>query len=359
MTKNVNIRRVIGILSILLLVAGFTVPVVFGELYRWKDGDGNWHYSDQPPAESQQDSWWQEKGNVIETTKPLAEDIGRDEAETPDKQKPIDAKCMLWKIEVSGVAPSYILGTIHSEDPRVLDFSPGILKALKRVDTFIMEADVDLNSFSQMSASMIFTDGRTLKSVVGNQLYQRASDALLKYGLPEIAFNQLKPWAVYAILSVPKPKTGQFMDLVLLEKARAQNKKVIGLETVDEQLAIFENMSMNDQVALLKDVLDHLPQIPDMLEKLLTTYAAGDLEEVARLAKKFNGLISDQSAAERLLKQVIDDRNMKMVDRMLPYLLEGDTFIAVGALHLPGKTGILKQLQKRGFKVGRIKPCSN
>lgn len=357
MSKNITTRRIIGMLSILLIFAGFISPA-FGDLYRWKDENGNWHYSDQPPVESQEDSWWQEKGDVIQTTtQPLTEDVETDDTESAEQQN--DTEGMLWKINVSDVAPNYILGTIHSEDPRVLDFSPALQRTLKGAETFIMEANIDLNDFTQMSASMMFTDGRTLKSVIGDDLYQRTSDALLEYGLPEIVFNQLKPWAVYAILTVPKPKTGRFMDLVLLEKARAQNKNIIGLETANEQLAIFDNMSMDDQVALLKDVLDQLPQIPNMLEKLVSTYVAGDLEAVARLAKKFTGSVSGQFAADRLLKQVVDDRNIKMVNRMLPYLLEGDAFIAVGALHLPGEKGILKQLEKRGFSVTPVKPYQN
>ena len=319
MTKNITIRRLVGILSILLIFAGFTAPTVFGDFYRWKDDSGNWHYSDQPPEEAQQDSWWDEQGDVIRTTRPSSENFPREDNESPDRQKRPDTDGMLWKIEASGVAPNYIVGTIHSEDPRVLDFSPALVRAFKGADVFIMEADIGMDDFFQMSSSMMFTDGRTLKSVLGEKLYGRTADALLEYGLPEMAVNQLKPWAAYTVLSVPKPKTGQFMDLVLLKRAKNQDKKVVGLETAGEQLAIFEEMPINDQVALLKDTLDHLPQIPQMLEQLVSTYAAGDLEKVAQLGQEFmrSGSVSGKSAAERLLKRANDDRNIKMVDRML------------------------------------------
>ena len=48
---------------------------------------------------------------------------------------------------------------------------------------------------------------------------------------------------------------------------------------------------------------------------------------------------------------LIDKRNDTMTERALPVLEKGPTFIAVGALHLPGETGLVKQLRDAGYTV--------
>ena len=54
--------------------------------------------------------------------------------------------------------------------------------------------------------------------------------------------------------------------------------------------------------------------------------------------------------AERLL----DIRNRLMVARMMPRLGEGNALVAVGALHLPGRRGILNLLAEEGYHIARV-----
>jgi uncharacterized protein YbaP (TraB family) len=62
----------------------------------------------------------------------------------------------------------------------------------------------------------------------------------------------------------------------------------------------------------------------------------------------------DQRLAEDFQRRLVDDRNQRMVERMQPYLQQGKAFVAVGALHLPGKTGLLERLQQQGYTVTRV-----
>jgi uncharacterized protein len=346
-----KIRGFLQIFLYILIIIGIAVPLVHGDIYKWKDEDGNWRYSDQPPRESQEDSWWDEKGRVIRTTAPEKSSNESRTSTTPSAtQQSVSGEGMLWKIELQGPAPSYILGTIHSEDPRVLNFSPSLEKTFTRTDTFIMEVILDESSLFQMSTSMIFMDGRTLKSIIGEQLFDRVTKAMASRGIAEIAVNQMKPWAVMSMLSVPMPKTGQFMDVVLYEKAKSQDKKVFGLESVEDQLKVFDNMSIEDQVALLEETLNHADELPDLFEKMIQTYINGDLDGVAEIGKQFI-TPENKALAERMLKRLNDDRNLAMANQMLPHLLAGNAFIAVGALHLHGPNGLLNLLSDKGFKV--------
>ena len=87
-----------------------------------------------------------------------------------------------------------------------------------------------------------------------------------------------------------------------------------------------------------------------MLDQLVDTYLAGDLEAIADLAQSFmkqNG----NDLEERFLLRLNDERNNRMVQRMIPRIERGGAFIAVGALHLTGPAGILRQLAERGFRL--------
>lgn len=348
---RLKMRRLLPFFLCIMIAIGMAVPTVHGDIFRWKDEDGNWRYSDQPPPESQEDSWWDEKGQVIHTTSPeKSSDAIQDSKAASETQQSFSGKGMLWKIELQGPAPSYILGTIHSEDPRVLNFSPSLEKAFTRTDTFIMEVILDETALFQMSTSMIFTDGRTLKSITGQELFDRALKAMVNHGVTDIALNRMKPWAVMSMLSVPMPETGLFMDVVLYEKAKSEGKKVFGLESAGDQLKVFDNMPLEDQVALLEETLNQIDKLPQLFEKMIEAYINGDLDGVAQIGKQFV-TPENKALADRMLKRLNDDRNLVMADQMLPHLLAGNAFIAVGALHLHGPNGLVALLSDKGFKV--------
>ena len=64
-------------------------------------------------------------------------------------------------------------------------------------------------------------------------------------------------------------------------------------------------------------------------------------------------LAAGPAAAERLSERLLDDRNVSMMQSMLPLLLQGEAFVAIGALHLPGEGGVLDLLEQRGYRVTR------
>jgi hypothetical protein len=153
-----------------------------------------------------------------------------------------------------------------------------------------------------------------------------------------------------ALLSQPQGGSGEFMDMRLYRLALAAGKPVFGLETADEQLAVFEEMPLADQVALLKATLDQADDLPRMAEHLVDTYLTGDLTAIAALADDY--MNKNGSALEaRFMRRLNDERNARMVERMIPQIEEGDAFIAVGALHLAGASGLILQLSKRGYRL--------
>jgi uncharacterized protein YbaP (TraB family) len=202
---------------------------------------------------------------------------------------------------------------------------------------------------------MLLTSGKTLQAVIGEQLFEQLTPLMVKRGIPAQAVPLFKPWAVYLTLSVPPQKTGRFLDLILYESAKQQNKPVCGLETAEEQVAVFEQVSLEDQILLLKQIVKDPEALDQQLKQLTEKYLARDIAGLLALSQEFDDATpQEQKSGEALLRRVIDDRNLLMVERMLPRLQQGSVFIAVGALHLPGEKGILQLLTERGYRVSVV-----
>lgn len=260
---------------------------------------------------------------------------------------------ILWKIDGKAAAPSYLLGTVHSEDPKVLEVADTIKPQFDKATSFTAEIDLNLSDSFAAALSMLLQGDEDLASILGKTRYDKCVTLLAEYGVPEMMARQIKPWAVMAQLSMPKPKTGEFLDRVLYDRAVQQKKAVYGLETFAEQVAVFETLSLEQQIALLDDALENYPKLAGQLQTLINLYLQRDLPALQKFSESLNNT-KHSELADRFNQTLLVDRNKRMAERMQVRLLEGNAFIAVGALHLPGDTGLLQDLVKRGYRVTAV-----
>ena len=151
--------------------------------------------------------------------------------------------------------------------------------------------------------------------------------------MPEMMTEHMQPWAVAVTLSMPAPETGQVLDVALYQSALQSGKRLHGLETIKEQLDVFTSMSLADQVTMLKDAVEHFQEMESLFAELLSAWKQRDLARLVAINE--NALATgDQRFVDVFQKRLIVQRNHLMVERMQPYLKEGKTFVAVGALHL-------------------------
>ncbi len=340
--------RCIGICSIAMLVLGSVLPgsaalpgQAAAEIYRWRDQNGVLHFSEGPgPHQSQETEAEKSPANAPPAQSPAASAGTASGAHSKSG--------LLWRIHTPGKQPSYLLGTIHSSDDRVTRLRPAVAGALDGCDRFIMEMKLDTNAFMQFGTSMMLSPGSDLESLIGEKLFARVIQAMAAYGMPEPVVRQLKPWAIIAVLSMPQSSGGLILDMVLYQRATGQGKPASGLESAGEQLAVFEGLSLQDQIELLDMTLKNLPSQPQVFEQLIEAYAADDLDRLTEIAGSDHEL-SRSASARRFMTRLNDDRNQRMAQRILPYLEQGNSFIAVGALHLAGPRGILALLRQGGY----------
>ncbi len=262
------------------------------------------------------------------------------------------AKGLLWKIDAPGARSSWLFGTIHSEDKRVTALPDVVVKAFDAAGRFTMEAVIDGEGIVHMAEAMFFNDGRTLEQVIGRKLYDETIKALTARGMPTPGVEKQKPWAVMMSLSMPPPKTGEYLDLILQQRAAQQNKPVSGLETMQEQVAVFDELPLPDQIALLRQAVQEQDSFDKDLEEMIGNYLARDIAALAEAGAKHKP--DDDRLYRSVMDRLLTRRNSRMAARLGPILREGNAFVAVGAAHLPGETGLLNLLEKAGYRVTRV-----
>lgn len=260
---------------------------------------------------------------------------------------------LFWAISKDGQAKGYLLGTIHSEDPRVLDFSPAFIELLSGNDVFAMEMVPDLPTLQRLTEYMQYADGTTLESRIGPDRYARLRSALSNYRVPPDWVDRMKVWAAMMTLSVPPPETGFFMDFSLSLRAAGAGLTVIGLETLEQQLSFLEEMPMDQQILLLDQALEEYGKVEEVHRQMVDDYIAGNLQALMELAEEqFEQL--DPEARRYFLERGVDERNHRMLNSLLPQLERKTVFVAVGALHLPGDSGLIRLLRDRGYELSAL-----
>lgn len=259
---------------------------------------------------------------------------------------------LLWRVESPGRAPSHLFGTIHSSDPRVLALPAPVKQVFDRSASFTMEMVTDGSALVAMAEIMFLGEGRTLRQLTGDALYGEIRDALAARGLPDDGLEKQKPWVVLMTLSAPPNRGAMFLDLALQLQATLAGKPVHGLESIQEQLSVFDELSTEDQVALLRETVRSQRESEAQLEALTRAYLARDLGELMATVERFRP--EDARLYNTLMQRLLDDRNRRMAERMEARLVEGNAFIAVGAAHLPGPDGLLALLARRGYRLTAV-----
>jgi len=259
-------------------------------------------------------------------------------------------RAVFWAIEKDGEPAGYLLGTIHSEDPRVLEFTDEFLAKLRNNDMFAMEMVPDLPTLARLTEYMHYPEGQTLESVIGSERFNALVSALAVYKVPRDFISAMKPWAAMMTLSTPPPETGFFMDLSLSLRASGSGLKVIGLETLEQQLSFLEEMPMTMQLSLLDQAITESGRVSEAHDQMVDAYLENNLVQLQALSEyEFQTIGTEER--DYFFQAGILNRNQRMMETLLPQLENNRVFVAVGALHLPGEGGLLDLLRQSGYEL--------
>lgn len=256
---------------------------------------------------------------------------------------------LLWRVHLPKHPANFLFGTIHVDDKRVKKLNPQVIRRFNEAKTLCLEILPDREMQVGIGLAMLLPESQSLDEILGNRLFSHLSLSLNKLGMDPLQATRLKPWAAMIVLSRSATRGGYALDEQLYHWAVYQYKQLCALESLEEQLSVFDSLSLSDQVALLKDSLGHQDMLHEMNEELIQAYLQGNLDEIYRRSLEMGAVKNNLS--QRLRDTLIDQRNLRMLNRMMPELKKGRSFIAVGALHLPGKNGLLNLLRQQGYVV--------
>lgn len=258
----------------------------------------------------------------------------------------------LWKIEGNGLEkPSYLFGTIHITCDATLD--DDVKKALDETSQVVLELDMDDPSMqSKMLQGMYMKDGKTLKDIVSEEDYKAIDSLFMNHlGMPVKMLENVKPFFLTAML-YPKliDCSHQSFEMELVETAQSQGEEIKGLETIEDQMKIFDDIPYEAQaVDLVRSAKDNLKYDRELFAEMYKIYDAENITEMVNMMNDEN-----YTAVANYQDEFLFNRNKKWIAKIEEYAKEQSTFFGVGAGHLAGEEGVIKLLRKAGYTVTAV-----
>ena len=262
-------------------------------------------------------------------------------------------KSLLWKISGNGLKQdSYLFGTIHITCDANLD--ENTIKALSVTKQLYLELDMDDKSMQmQMMKHMMMKDGVKLSTLLNAEDLKIVDDFLKKnMNMSVKMFDSFKPFIITTML-YPKMIDCSFQSVEseLMKVTKEQNEEVFGLESVEEQMKVFDNISYQVQAEeLLKMAKSDLSKDKEEMKKMMTIYQNKDIEGMLKMMDDSDNKITSENQ-----EVLLNNRNKNWIPLMMKIMSEKPTFFGVGAGHLAGDEGVIKLLRKQGYMVEAVK----
>jgi uncharacterized protein YbaP (TraB family) len=249
----------------------------------------------------------------------------------------------------------YLAGSVHALPKDDSAFPEQLERAYKAADVVVLEVDLDdmnpLDAIKFITTNGTLPANQSLADVVGAEPYSRVTRLAASLEVPEFVISKLEPWSAALVLTqYALTRTGfdpnLGIDMQITERARTDGKPIEGLETVIDQLSVFDARSFEEQTRFLLDSADDVPQLNEDLKNLIAAWRAGDLRALE------NAFIEERAKSPELYDALLGVRNRLWLPKIAALLKEDrDYLVVVGALHYVGRDGLLALLEKDGHEA--------
>ena len=297
-------------------------------------------------------------------------DLSADASIKPDWRAHADAlvngEGLLWRIDKPDLAPSYLYGTMHSTVDGPMRLARQAAPYAEQARVIATElGDLDPAKKIEIGATMLRAalspDADTFAGLIEGQDAKRVEAMLAAKGTPAVMAHHLKLWLLTVAASLPKCELeGQAenrpeVDQSFAEIGAAHHIPVVGLETVDEQMRVLAAITPALAAAQLKAMARGGGLADGGYATLLSLYDQKKPAAALAVLDAAPGVSAEERAASaELMRRLLADRNDVMAARAAPLLAKGGVFIAVGALHLSGKRGLIELLRASGYRVSKV-----
>ena len=264
-------------------------------------------------------------------------------------QKPTE-KTLLWEISGNGIkTPSYLFGTIHLMCPDDIKMPDIVSEKFNNSKTLFLEIDLtDPQMMENTMVMMQMKDSSTIEKLLGKS-FDSVNQAFKEItGMPLNLMNTIKP---IMIISTLLPAIIGCMpaswESVFQKMAEEKKMAVKGLETLKDQMDVFDKIPYKNQATFLIKTVLNMENSKKELQKMLKIYNEKDIEQMNLLTimdddfKKFEG-------------SLLTDRNTNWIPVIEKQIKHESTFFAFGAGHLGGEMGVINLLRQNGYKVSPV-----
>lgn len=272
-------------------------------------------------------------------------------AQTP---YPMEESALLWKIEGDGVQKGcYLFGTMHLIEKEYFLFPKQLEKAFSKADVLVMELPGLPNQLEAMKYLKLENE------TFFDYFNESQSDSIIEWvkshiGMSEESFRtnftNLKPFAVSQLATQIHfiGKTESY-EMTFDKLARENGMKIRGLETVAEQMKIFDDLTREQQVEMVMSTVRNPAEGIELTRKMMQVYQRQEVDSLFIMIEEQGELFSEEQST------FLDDRNKRWIPQIEAYIKENKTFIAVGAGHLGGPNGVIRLVEERGYTLTPIR----
>ncbi|MGE5817258.1 MAG: TraB/GumN family protein [Deltaproteobacteria bacterium] len=266
-------------------------------------------------------------------------------------------KSFLWKVQ-SKQGAIYVLGSIHYLKRENYPLRKSIQDAFENCRTLVFE--IDLSSAPPERAQQLmlekarYRDGTLLQQHITSQTYKLAERRAQELGIDISQMSPFKPWFVaLSLLSLKLQKMGfdpnYGLDRFLADQAKRGDKIIRGLESLEFQFGLLDQLSSSEQDSMLRQTLDELDLLDKSLDQLVESWLTGNARAVEDL------LLASMKEYPAVYRKVVIDRNRRWLPDLIKMLEQGEkALVVVGAAHLVGQDGLIELLKQRGYTVEQL-----
>ena len=254
---------------------------------------------------------------------------------------------LLWRVSGNGAKTSYLFGTIHIICAEDFSIGDSLKSAFERSDRMYLELDMDDPKMMMKTAQLSLLKDGSIRELAGKERFERIERFMKdSVGIPTMLFNRLKPFALMSLMytKIPGCNRTESYEQKLVDMAKKNRKEVMGLETVEEQFAVFDRIPDTTEIRMVMDMIDDFEGQRRQFAQMTQMYLKRDLEGLGAMIQSS----PDMAGMEDVL---LWDRNKRWIPLMEKAMSSGPVLFAVGAGHLPGEQGVIGLLRKAGYRV--------
>ncbi|WP_209329611.1 TraB/GumN family protein [Lunatimonas salinarum] len=258
---------------------------------------------------------------------------------------------VFWEISGNGLStPSYLMGTVHLLCEDEFELEGVLADKLAASRALVLEVDLDDPGLAiAMMSKMHNEGGESITDYLSEEEYGEIRTLLMeRTGVDIGMLKRLRPFMLMSLIypSLLECETKSY-ESELMKLAKSSKAEIHGLESVDDQLSVFDQIPLEEQYRSFYEYAMDLDKGREEFKKLIKAYREEDIEVLLKM-------VSESPEYRDYQEILLDNRNLNWIDPMGKWMKDGPVFFAVGAGHLGGENGLIQLLKNEGYRLRRI-----